>query len=305
MTNLLSLSLEIRRMIYTHALVVGHIYPYFKTQHINYPCYSGDYKLPQFQYSHEQVLYELPNVQLLQTCRLVYQEASPILYSKNQILLPILDLTLRFFNMCLHTPERCSWVKSVGLRLESSDMYEHERKIVFDRECANLRSESTRMHFPNKAAYTVLHEDFMVWGQALHVAYKRHLTEVIWPRKVAPLLENLALDSLDLRMDVAHCHSDCCYMTNSALSSFTPGFAKGSPNRVNFSGYPEDFWDKYADNYFDFEHSDDFFSEAITTCMERWTQQREKSSYSMKQGFRWKKQILHGITEEEEEEGDW
>ncbi|MCJ1288825.1 hypothetical protein MMC34_000355 [Xylographa carneopallida] len=101
MTDFLSLPVEIRRMIYIHALVVGFIYPYFETQKRDFPCYLGHFEPSQFGDSHNQERYQLPNVHLLQSCRLVYGEASPILYAKNHVLLPTLDLTLKFFTRCL------------------------------------------------------------------------------------------------------------------------------------------------------------------------------------------------------------
>ncbi|MCJ1394276.1 hypothetical protein MMC18_007154 [Xylographa bjoerkii] len=308
MPSFLSLPLEIRRMIYTHALAVGSIYPYFETQNNDYHCYRGDFKLPQFRYSCHEVLYELPSVHLLQTCRLVHQEASPILYSKNHILLPILDLTLRFFNECLNTPERRSWVKSVGLSLESGDMYENEREIVFNRRWRNLRASMTEAVYPNRFRYNMLHEDFANWGQDLHLAYKRHLTQVIWPRKVAPLLEFLALDFLHLTMEATNCHNECCNLANSALSVFTLGFAKGVPKRLKISEYPLDFWAEHdcpCDDDCAGECDNECVSAAVWKHMKHWTQLREKSSYSVKQGFEDMNWIFQLIKSEEAEQGDW
>ena len=61
------------------------------------------------------------------------------------------------------------------------------------------------------------------------------------PRKVAPVLDVLALDFLDLGLDSVHCHNNCCHMANSALLVFGPGFAHGVPEKVYISGYPLNF----------------------------------------------------------------
>ena len=115
MTSFLSLPSEIRQIIYTHALAVGHICPYFETQKSEYPGYRGDFNLLQFGYGNHKVLYQPLDVHLLQSCHFVYQGASPFLDSRNTILPPILHLTMKIVEKSLATPERRSWVKPAGL----------------------------------------------------------------------------------------------------------------------------------------------------------------------------------------------
>ncbi|MCJ1287435.1 hypothetical protein MMC26_006786 [Xylographa opegraphella] len=307
MTSFLSLPYEIRRMIYTHALVIDYIRPYFALQGEKYLCYHSD-TMPPGRFW--QSMADLPDVDLLQTCRQIHAEASPILYAENQILLPILDLTLRFFKRCLHTPERCSWVKSVGLSLESADMYERQREIVFNRHWKELREVMTSALYPGRYEYKGLQHEFQEWGKGLHLAYKRHLTQVIWPRKVAPVLDLLSLDRLLLYLDCPTCHDGCCVLTNSALSSFTPGFAKGVPKSVEFITYPQaSLYETVCKAHKDDDDDDGCdvarANRIIQNLMTRWTEQRQKKSYSLKEGFKTVKRAFWLIEEEEGLEGSW
>ena len=86
MSSFLSLPREVRDMVYSLALVVGEVWPYRQTEARGY---GHTYKCEPFD--------DVPSIRLLFTCRLIHDEAEPLLYMKNMIVLPNHDLTERFF----------------------------------------------------------------------------------------------------------------------------------------------------------------------------------------------------------------
>ncbi|MCJ1417200.1 hypothetical protein MMC32_003540 [Xylographa parallela] len=155
------------------------------------------------------------------------------------------------------------------------------------------------------SGYRMLQQILADWGRARHRGYKRHLTQVIWPRKVAPLRELLALDFLDLRMDQTHGHSSCCGMVVSALSGFAPGFAKGVPSRVNISKCSLQRFCAVCRMTPDDCDCGIGYSAAVQERMKLWTQQREKGSYSVKEGFHLMDPVFQGVKGEEDDNGNW
>ena len=292
-------------MIYTHTLVLGSIYPYQKTQSKDYPYSEGNLCAP-FLESGQEGYHPYPNIHLLETCRLIYQEASPILFSKNRIVFPILELTLKFFKTCLNTPERRSWVKSARISLETEDMSKEERNMVFDEESVKLREPSTDVDVDDLHSDSLDNEGLLDLEEALHQAFKHLLAEFIWPRKVSSLLEHLALERLDILLISAKCHTECCHLAGSALAAFTPGFAKGTPKIVNVVGFPLGYYDGTSriGGTRSYELKDlckECISEVIKDEMEKWTQLRNKALFSVAEGYRAVETVLKWAIEDEDE----
>ena len=149
------------------------------------------------------------------------------------------------------------------------------------------------------------HRHFEAWERILHRAYKQHLTQIIWPRKVAPILRFLALNQLNVHVHNAMCHSQCCDLTKAALSTFAPGFAKGVPSEVNVLGQPSKKWREQEIDNAKYEGAEHRMSVAVKIGMNGWTQQRHKRSYSVREGFQLMKNVFIWMQEEEERLGGW
>ena len=98
-------------MAYSLALVVGTLWPYRQTEHRDYEKFLDQYMDD-----------DVPTIRLLFTCRLIHDEAEPLLYAKNRVRLPVSALTERFFTRSLHNAQRCLWVKDVFLSFTFADL---------------------------------------------------------------------------------------------------------------------------------------------------------------------------------------
>lgn len=238
-------------MIYSYALSVKDVYPYRKTQQKKYNT-SGLYWY-QVQFTH-------PAVCLLSTCRIIRQEAEPVLYSRNVIHLPVSILTQRFFDTALHNPERRSWVKRICVRFRSDDL-------------VSLKSNSTPRPLATDISTRLVGEDTsdilqsVVWRfrADVHDALKQRLWELVWPRKVRPILEHLKLDSIALDFYECSCTERCCILAGCALRAFEPGFAHGTPKRT-------EIWDECDMLHTAARHCDAV--EYVESLMGHWTAQR-------------------------------
>lgn len=113
---------EIRNTIYKHCLVVGNVYPNLESH-----CWEV-----QTDVVHQDAYYfEAPNVSLLKTCKRVIWEAEHLLSQKNTFVMPTASLTARFFANTMTTAVRRSWLKSVEIYLDPSDLDSEDRKVIF------------------------------------------------------------------------------------------------------------------------------------------------------------------------------
>jgi len=271
MSSLLSLPAELRKMIYSHALIVGNVYPYRKTELEEHTMCQHRKMAPH----HQAVAH--PCVNILFTCRLIHQEAVSILYSQNIVNLPVSILTERFFKTALHNLERCSWVKSVHIGFLTDDLTEDQRTELLQPIIADTQKDLVRMS--NELRVTVM--DF---GSTVHQVFNEHLRTCAWSRKVNPVLENLKLDMLILDFDDCTCVDRCCQMAAYALSSLKPGFAHEMPKEVTVLGFEFEMYDLgTCDRWelFDGWMEDEFFIEGL---IKQWTEKRRRKA--------------HGITED-------
>jgi len=241
----LSFPPEIRQMVYDYALIVGNVMPYLKS----YEAAFGDKSLaPLVRFCGP------PNISLLETCRLVYAEASRTLYSKNTFMLPTTWVITRFFARALHTPTRRSWVKSVYLKFEFGDLFRLERNELYLGFIRDTLGEDQERC-----------QELRDWGFR---AFCRVYTGcVCWPRLVNLILENLVL--VTLKVDFFDCfpldlHRD---MEAHALLAFQKGFAHGMP--ADFKAYGLSVLSE----------------EKAEETLQTWTKQRHEASVSLRQGF--------------------
>ncbi|MCJ1249786.1 hypothetical protein MMC30_007012 [Trapelia coarctata] len=221
MTSFLSLPLEVRQMIYSYALVVGNVYPYRKTQELKYST-SGNF-WPEIEITH-------PAVRLLSTCRLIRQEAEPLLYGQNTVNLPVRGLAKRFFDSALHSHERRYWVKRVCVRFRSDDLEFEERVEVLWPLTISILASLARRDTDDML-------EVVVWdfGSEVHDALKKRLYQSVWPRKIRPIIQHLKLDSITLDFDECYCTDRCCELAGYATSAFMPGFVHGMPKSVEIN----------------------------------------------------------------------
>ena len=255
MNSFLLLPLEVRQMIYELALVIRDVYPYYLAEHEEM-CPGTRDCFPRSK----------PNLNILATCRLIHIEASPIVYGKNTFMLPVSELTVKFFTTALHTRERQSWVKSVKLSLTAIDLTPQARKEIADKETEDL---DEFLADPNM--YDAYFERAMNrHGRLLHQAYKRKLLCELWPQKVECILKHLTLDEFWLDIGSSYCHQYCCDLRIGALAAFTSGFAYGMPK----------LW-----------HEKEFRSHQtkimnVRSMIASWTQLGKKKRITLEEGYR-------------------
>ena len=242
------LPLELRRMIYGECLIVGKIFPYniSDTSDISNISDTDDTAsevtasevtasevTAQEWAAREASNFDLPNIALLQVSKMIRREAEPILYQRNNVQLGSAEFSQRFFERCLNTPERRSWLKSVSIWLGSDDLSNADRKVVLDTELGSAREDMLEPRRKDDA-----HETWSWSSNKLHHAYKKYLMETIWPRKTSPLLELCSLNKLVVDIECARCRAGCCTMRRHAVQSFSKGFARGFPTEfeIDFLG---------------------------------------------------------------------
>lgn len=208
--------IRVRDMIFEECLVVGDIYPYSISDRDDT--------------AQELTGCDLPTVALCQVSKSIRDQAEPILYQRNNVIVGYAESSQKFFERCLHTPERKSWLKSVTTWLNREDSEEADREAVLDIEFAMRRVD---LLVPKR-------EDFEYSEQTnaiLHRAYKENLGETIWPRKMAPLLDYCSLEKLKVDFQCSECPAGCCKMRGNAVQSFNKGFAMGLPTVFEIDGF--------------------------------------------------------------------
>ena len=138
-------------------------------------------------------------VALLQVNKTIHVEATPILYQMNTVVLPNARLTARFFDICLNSAEQRRWLKKVELTFCASDMP------------ASLKSSLIASTSPSQR----------------HERLKHHLGHLIWPAKLAAILDHTQLEKLTVHLGESACPMGCCSIENRALAAFRKGFANG------------------------------------------------------------------------------
>ena len=224
MFEFFGLPLEVRRMVYAECLVVGKVYPYTLAE--SYDEYECDFDDDLT--ARELAGKEAPEVTLLRVCKDIHLEAEAMLYQRNTFMLPVSDLTARFFKRSLHNDTRRAMIKSVRLFLGPADLTRDDREVVLDEVLEYQRDE---MLFPEKA-YS-WSDDL---SQELHDAYKHRLGTIVWPRKASFILGHLQLDKLVIDLVDAKCIEGCCFMRALGVQAFQPGFAKAMPKRIEVLG---------------------------------------------------------------------
>ena len=218
----MSLPPEVRRLVYAECLVVGKVFPYTVSERYH----DYDELDDEEDTGLESSGCEVPYVALLQVCKMIREEAEPMLYQQNIVVLPVCDLTRLFFKRSLHNDIRRSWVESVELEFLAADLTRKDRELVLDEQIALAKDD---LLFPEmRGGHDFLHE--------LHRAYNGHLVEVVWPRKASYVLDNLALRKIHLNFVRSACNEDCCVMRGKAIEAMKAGFAKGMPVKVKLTG---------------------------------------------------------------------
>ena len=218
----MSLPSEVRRLVYAECLVVGKVFPYTVSERYHDYDDLDDEEDTDLELSG----CEVPCVALFQVCKKIREEAEPMLYQQNIIVLPVCDLTRLFFERSLHNDIRRSWVKSVELDFLAADLTGKDRELVLDKQIALAKDD---LLFPEfRGNYDLLPE--------LHSAYKHHLVKIVWPRKASYVLDNLALREIHLYFDRSACNEDCCVLKGEAIKAMKGGFAKGMPVNVKITG---------------------------------------------------------------------
>ncbi|MCJ1471806.1 hypothetical protein MMC13_000447 [Lambiella insularis] len=291
MTDFFCFPLEIRQIIYTYALVVGHAWPYLALER---------------RHRYPPGLYEPPNVNLLGTCRSINIEASPILYSRNTFVLPNAADTLQFFAKSLHTPLRRTWTKDIELSFRPADLLDNDVDEINDWLEWGPEPGHGRVH----AEYLTV---TMLKCQEAesHLALKYQLTRRSWPRKVRFILDHLALDRLRLDFRGCMCYDECCQMEGAALCAFSPGFAKGTPAVVCVLMDARSNWyDFDLRLQQDLECASEF--DCVCLCdksnetrelFERWSDLRAKKVVSVEEGFKAMKPVIQSLKSAYNEQG--
>ncbi|KAK0507862.1 hypothetical protein JMJ35_009751 [Cladonia borealis] len=218
----MSLPPEVRRLVYVECLVVGKVFPYTVSER----CHEYDNLEDDEDTELELSGCKVPNVALLQVCKRIREEAEPMLYQQNIVVLPVCDLTRLFFKRSLHNDIRKSWVQSVELEFLAADLTRKDREVVLDEQIALAKDD---LLFPEMRA----DRDF---SNDLHEAYIDRLAQVVWPRKASYVLDNLALRKIHLNFERTTCNEDCCGMRGKAIEAMEAGFAKGMPVKVKLTG---------------------------------------------------------------------
>ena len=218
-----SLPPEVRQLVYAECLVVGKVFPYTVSERYHEYDNDDDEQDTGLELSD----CEVPSVALLQVCKMIHEEAEPMLYQRNIFVLPACDLTILFFKRSLHNDVRKSWVKSVELDFVAADLTRKDRELVLDAQIALARND---LLFPEKcnAGAEFAHD--------LHEAYIERLVDVVWPRKASYVGNHLALRKIHLKFGLSECNEGCCLLPGAAIQAMKGGFARGMPVEVKITG---------------------------------------------------------------------
>lgn len=205
---------ELRIFIYKYCLITGKIYPYLEREleEEEVQTYSSHVNTTATPPSPSTI--KENRVALLQVNKTIHVEATPILYQMNTVVLPNARLTARFFNICLNSAKQRRWLKKVELTFCASDMP------------ASLKSSLIASTSPFQR----------------HERLKRHLGHVIWPAKLAAILDHTQLEKLTVHFGESICPMGCCLIDNRALAAFRKGFANGRVPELCLQGISQSMY---------------------------------------------------------------
>lgn len=285
-TSFKDLPPEIRNIVYGYCLQVGEVYPYLESQRaIDVGSVYGQANS-----------FEVPCTALLAVCKLLHDEAEPLLYKKNTIVLPAAALSAKFFSNSMHSDTRRAWIKSIQLDLSLYDLSKDEKLGIYNEELLSLQVHLVHTDWTNIS----LDEEDSVrdatenWGRNIHQRYKDRLRFVCWPKMMSPILEHLQLDKLVVNFEDSICSHNCCSIPRRAGAAFNEGFAKGVPTFLVLGNIQEGL----------FPHTD--YKRSIEQDIRRWTADRHNNMrMSFKAGVSANSELLECLDNEETSDGQW
>ena len=268
MAHFFALPPEVREMIYKYCLLVEEIRPYQDAEH---RYLKGTGRTEYLELNGMEGMNEVipssdrPSTALIMVCKLIREEAEPMLYSRNTFVLPIFRFSARFFSHSLNTKERKSWLKYVELELTQLDMETQERKQLFGEEVAYLEPFFTN---PSETYYKTNQREHAVWDfiVELDLEYQKTLIRNHWPAKLAPILDDLELKELYVDVRGNTCTDTCCEMGGCALEAFKKGFANGLPDNLIITGCLKE-------------------DDEVERLISEWSQEREKRRHLLNEGL--------------------
>ncbi|MCJ1460458.1 hypothetical protein MMC28_010840 [Mycoblastus sanguinarius] len=225
---------EVRTMIYECCLVVGKIFPYnhrakAEDEANKAQVVRGVQRLSAFE---EADNYEKPTTALLQVSSSIYNEAAPIMFEKNTVVLPKASLSVGFFSKAFHTPERKLWLKSLELKLSWADMSHTEKSEIADRHLSKIRNTLLRPPYTHDENF--LSDEYAAKGLSYHDDCRCGISR-LWSCKVEEFLEETYLKKLNVNFSDTYCPLGCCKMDLAALMAFSRGFEK-EPEAIELIG---------------------------------------------------------------------
>ena len=235
--------------------MVGSVYPYLDThrQEMDNDCIHDD-----------AYYYDTPHIPLLLTCKLIRKESEILLYERNTFVMPTASLTAKFFSTSLNTLTRQSWVKLVEIDLDPSDLAPADKAVI--RGSQRRWHEQHQHQLRNQNAPSAL-DDQRIYAEDLHKAFKTYLVKVVWPGKLAPIMNHLVLDKLTVNLECSRCEDECCTLFAGALTAFMPGFALAVPKK--FQTYAQ--FDLDEAGIFDVGDYPEYPERIMTTAVEKWS----------------------------------
>ena len=231
-----------RALIYEHYFIVGRIYPYLKRQlkeekaQVDPALLETEATLPSLPMIEEKRLCPALYLDLLQVNKFVYAEATHVVYERNIVVLPCAPLAARFFQNCLDSAKKRLWLKNVEIEFSVMDMSLDEKKDWFRSKGLNL-PYGGYMHSMMSWTYEG-HDNEKLEDERVD-DWKRHLAEVVWPRKLAPILEDTKLNSLRVEFSNSWwCPPGFLYLHAKACAAFRKGFAHGMVKHLSLHNLP-------------------------------------------------------------------
>ena len=247
---------ELRNMVYEYCLVTGNVYPYLEAHR---------WEVQTDIVHQDSYYYDTPNIPLLKTCKSIHWEAERFLYQKNNFVMPTSTLTEKFFTNSINTSLRRSWLKSIELDLDASDLGTEDLKVIHGSRLGWYKQFERALKLDRRAPSPSYF--LRTCGREVHRANKAYLVDICWPRKLAHILEHLRLEKLVVNIENSRCEDGCCPMYAGAVAALHEGFALAMPKTITIYG-TEQFIDE---NYFDLR---DDVGEIIQNRIKRWSLDR-------------------------------
>ncbi|CAD6582203.1 MAG: hypothetical protein ASARMPRED_000896 [Alectoria sarmentosa] len=228
MSHFMRIPPEVRAFIYEHCLAIGKIYPYREKQSEEVQEYAGHLNTSATPLSCAITKGKKSNAALClgirQVNKTTYEEVTPIMYKRNTVVLPRAPLAAKFFHNCLDSVEKRLWLKDVELELCASDISLQEW---------NNSKQFKGLDLPCGMVPSSTLEQEGKLAKKWHNIWKQHLADVVWPEKLAPILDDTKLDKLTVKFAKSKCAALCCYMDKQACAAFQRGFANGMVKHIS------------------------------------------------------------------------